>query len=240
MLTIHGRPKRLCDGVTRRDVLHAGGVGLLGTNLNSLLAAEHSGSTGQPRAKSVMFVFLFGGPSQLESFDMKPDATAGIRGPYQPIASRTPGLRICEKLPRLAAISDQFAVIRTVTHPHSDSSAQRPQRLPLHSNRTPSAASATRSRDGGCHGERLASDGVGCGISRSAVRRWKATRIFLQSMSGGKMNQRIALLLPCFAAILCHGLVSADEPAKLEWKYSVDLLRPFWQGTVIHGESGVV
>ena len=123
MLTIHGRPKRLCDGVTRRDVLHAGGVGLLGTNLNSLLAAEQSGSTGQPRAKSVMFVFLFGGPSQLESFDMKPDATAGIRGPYQPIASRTPGLRICEKLPRLAAISDQFAVIRTVTHPHNDHNA---------------------------------------------------------------------------------------------------------------------
>ena len=51
------------------------------------------------------------------------------------------------------------------------------------------------------------------------------------------MNQRIALLLPCFAAILCHGLISADEPAKLEWKYNVGLLRPFWQGTVIHGES---
>ena len=50
------------------------------------------------------------------------------------------------------------------------------------------------------------------------------------------MNQRIALLLPCFAAILCHGLISADEPAKLEWKYSVGLLPPFWQGTVIHGE----
>ena len=64
--------------------------------------------------------------------------------------------------------------------------------------------------------------------------------LLVLSMSGGKMNQRIALLLPCFAAILCHGLVSADEPAKLEWKYSVDLLRPFWQGTVIHGESGAV
>jgi hypothetical protein len=51
------------------------------------------------------------------------------------------------------------------------------------------------------------------------------------------MNQRIALLLSCFAAILCHGLISADEPAKLEWKYNVGLLRPFWQGTVIHGES---
>ncbi len=54
------------------------------------------------------------------------------------------------------------------------------------------------------------------------------------------MNLRIVGLVPCLAAILWHGLLSADEPAKLEWKYSVDLLRPFWQGTVIHGESGAV
>lgn len=91
MLTIQGKSQQLCDGVTRRDLLRAGGLGLLGTSLTSLLAAEEAGSIVRPRAKSVLFVFLFGGPSQLESFDMKPDATAGIRGPYQPIASRTRG-----------------------------------------------------------------------------------------------------------------------------------------------------
>lgn len=123
MLTIQGQPKRLCNGMSRRDLLHAAGAGLLGTNLTSLLAAEDAGVLNAARAKSVLFLFLFGGPSQLETFDMKPDASTGIRGPYQTIASRTPGLMICEKLPKLAAISDQFAVIRTMTHPHNDHNA---------------------------------------------------------------------------------------------------------------------
>ncbi|MCP4783259.1 MAG: DUF1501 domain-containing protein [Fuerstiella sp.] len=123
MLTIQGKPKRLCNGLSRRDLLHGAGAGLLGTSLTSLLAAEEAGHVVRPRAKSVMFLFLFGGPSQLETFDMKPDAATGIRGPYQPIASRTAGLRICEKLPQLAAMSDQFAVIRTMTHPHNDHNA---------------------------------------------------------------------------------------------------------------------
>jgi hypothetical protein len=87
------------------------------------LAAEEAGLVTRPRAKSVLFLFLFGGPSQLETFDMKPDAPSTIRGPYQPITSRTPGLMICEKLPKLAALSDKYAVIRTVTHSHNDHNA---------------------------------------------------------------------------------------------------------------------
>ena len=71
---------------------------------------------------------------------MKPDAPSSIRGPFQPIASRTPGLRICEHLPRLAAMSDKFCV-----DPHDDASAQRPQRLPLHPDRPPAAARRPRS-----------------------------------------------------------------------------------------------
>lgn len=123
MLTIQGKPKQLCNGIVRRDVLQAAGCGLLGTSLTSLLAAEDAGQIVNARAKSVMFLFLFGGPSQLETFDMKPDASSGIRGPWQPIASRTPGLRICEKLPQLASMSDKFAVVRTMTHPHNDHNA---------------------------------------------------------------------------------------------------------------------
>jgi len=123
MLTIQGKPQRLCNGYSRREILQAAGTGLLGTSLTCLLRAEGAGHVVQPRAKSVMFLFLFGGPSQLETFDMKPDASTGIRGPYQPIASRTPGLQICEKLPQLAAISDRFAVLRTMTHPHNDHNA---------------------------------------------------------------------------------------------------------------------
>jgi uncharacterized protein (DUF1501 family) len=123
MLTVQGRPRQLCNGLSRRDILQAAGAGLFGTSLTSLLAAEEAGAVVQPRAKSVLFLFLFGGPSQLETFDMKPDASKEIRGPYQPIDSHTPGLRVSEKLPQLAALSDKFAVIRTVTHGHNDHNA---------------------------------------------------------------------------------------------------------------------
>ena len=70
----------------------------------------------------MIFLFLFGGPSQLETFDLKPDAAEKIRGPFRPIASRTPGLRIGEHLPRLARVSDKFCVVRTMTHPYNDHS----------------------------------------------------------------------------------------------------------------------
>ena len=123
MLTIQGQTRRVCNGLTRRNLLEAAGAGLLGTSLAGLLAAEEAGNVVQPRAKSVLFLFLFGGPSQLETFDLKPYAPSGIRGPYQSIDSRTPGLRICEHLPRLAQLSDRFAVVRTVTHGHNDHNA---------------------------------------------------------------------------------------------------------------------
>lgn len=123
MLTILGRPRRVCDGLTRRQLLQVGGAGLFGLSLPRVLAAEAARSARKPRARSVLFVFLFGGPSQLETVDMKPEAPSGIRGPFRPIASRTPGLRICEHLPRLAARSDQFCVLRTVHHRQNDHNA---------------------------------------------------------------------------------------------------------------------
>ncbi len=122
MLNVPGNPRRVCSGWTRRQVLEAGGVGLLGLTLPKVLAAETIAGTAVPRAKSVIFLFLFGGPSQLETFDMKPDAPSAIRGPFKPIQSRTPDLRICELMPRMAAISDKYCVIRTMTHPYNDHS----------------------------------------------------------------------------------------------------------------------
>ena len=119
MLTVLGNPQRVCGGLTRRQVLQAG-AGLLGVNLASVLAAEAVQSPLKARAKSVLFLYIYGGPSQLETFDMKPDAPTGIRGPFKPIASRTPDLRICEHLPRMAAISDKFSVVRTMTHTHNN------------------------------------------------------------------------------------------------------------------------
>ena len=123
MLTILGRKQANCDGVSRRQLLQAGGAGLLGLNLPRLLQAESASKTGSTgRAKSVIFLFLFGGPSQLETFDLKPEAPAKIRGPFKPIASRTPGLRICEHLSRTANLSDKFCVVKTMTHNFNDHS----------------------------------------------------------------------------------------------------------------------
>ncbi len=121
MLRIASGQQQTCDGISRRSLLQAGGAGLLGLTVPKLLAAE-TVQQAAGRAKSVIFLFLFGGPSQLESFDMKPDAPGGIRGPFQPIASRTPGLRICQHLPRLAQISDKFCVLRNLSHPYNDHS----------------------------------------------------------------------------------------------------------------------
>lgn len=123
MLNIPGRPQRVCSGWTRRQILQAGGAGLLGLSLPKLLAAEATGSVKPARAKSVIFLFLFGGPSQLETFDLKPDAPSSIRGPFRPISSRTPEMKICELMPKLAAISDKYCVIRTMTHPYNDHSS---------------------------------------------------------------------------------------------------------------------
>jgi hypothetical protein len=107
-----GNPKRTCAGVSRRDLLVAGGFGLLG-GLNSASAAPRP----QPKAKSVICLFLFGGWSQLETFDMKPDAPAEIRGPYKPVASALPGFPVCEHLPLMARRMDRVSVVRSV---HSD------------------------------------------------------------------------------------------------------------------------
>src|SRR4051794_23144646 len=113
MLTILN--SRSGTATSRREMLRAAGAGLLGLGLPTVLNAEKA-STHPAKAKSVIFLFLFGGPSQLETFDMKPDAPSTIRGPFHPIASRTPGLRICEHLPGLAKVSDRLCVIRTMTH----------------------------------------------------------------------------------------------------------------------------
>ena len=123
MLRIDGRPRSSCDGLTRRTLLEAAGAGFFGMTVPQLLAAEARGSSSvQPRAKSVIVLFLFGGPSQLETFDLKPNAPEAIRGPFRPIASRTPGLLISEALPNLAKVSDKFCVVRTMTHPFNDHS----------------------------------------------------------------------------------------------------------------------
>ncbi|MFN3648427.1 MAG: DUF1501 domain-containing protein [Armatimonadota bacterium] len=113
--------------MTRRASVQAGAVGLLGLGLNHLaalraLAAEETDAPAQPRARSVIFIFLSGGLSQFESFDMKPDAPAEIRGEFRPIPTRTDGIRICEHLPLLAQRSPRWALVRSLTHAYNEHS----------------------------------------------------------------------------------------------------------------------
>ncbi|MGE3317399.1 MAG: DUF1501 domain-containing protein [Planctomycetaceae bacterium] len=100
----------------RRDVLRIGAAGLLGLSMPKLGLAAEAVSAPVARAKSVIFLYQFGGPSHLETFDMKPDAPSGIRGLWNPIASNVPGMPVCELLPQTAKIMDKVTLIRSVNH----------------------------------------------------------------------------------------------------------------------------
>lgn len=99
----------------RRSILKVGGAGLLGLTLPKLLRATEA-SHHRPRAKSVIFLFQWGGPSQLDTFDMKPAAPDGIRSPYRPISSSVPGMPVCELLPRMSRQMHKVTLVRTLTH----------------------------------------------------------------------------------------------------------------------------
>ncbi|MFI5459319.1 MAG: DUF1501 domain-containing protein [Isosphaerales bacterium] len=100
---------------SRRRLIEAGSAGIVGLCLPSLLRAEQRPAS-SARAKHIIFLHQFGGPSHLDTFDMKPDAPAGIRGEFKPIASGQPGLSVTEHLPRFAMVIDQFAQVRSVNH----------------------------------------------------------------------------------------------------------------------------
>lgn len=108
--------------VTRRSALQAGAVGLLGLGTNHLTALRAANPSAPSQARSVIYIFLSGGLSQHDSFDPKPLAADTIRGEFQPIATRTPGLQICEHLPKLAERSHLWSVVRSMTHFSNDHS----------------------------------------------------------------------------------------------------------------------
>jgi hypothetical protein len=125
MIRVLGGPKRLCDGLTRRDLLHVGSLGMLGLGLDGmserLLAgpsASKPSGTGFGRAKSCILLFLYGSPSQIETFDPKPDAPVEVRGEFGCIPSSVPGLNVCERLPLLSQVMDKVTLLRSVSHPY--------------------------------------------------------------------------------------------------------------------------
>ncbi|MFN5960148.1 MAG: DUF1501 domain-containing protein, partial [Verrucomicrobiota bacterium] len=106
--------------LNRRQMLTAGMSGLMGLSLPKLLRAEGQNLYGGPRpktrAKSVIFLFQWGGPSHLETFDMKPSADEKFRGPHRPMRSACPDIEVNERLPETARIMDKVTVIRSVHH----------------------------------------------------------------------------------------------------------------------------
>src|SRR3989440_8663378 len=103
---------------TRRHLLKVGGLGLLGLTVPGLLRAEEwaKGKGPRARAKSVVFLYQFGGPSHIDMFDMKPDAPEGIRGPHKPMTSSAEGIQVNDRLPRLAKVMDKVTLIRSMHH----------------------------------------------------------------------------------------------------------------------------
>lgn len=122
MFSLGHRPADLCQGITRREWLRVGGLSSTGLMLPELLRAQEAignrrGSFG--RAKSCIFCFMFGAPAHQDIWDLKPDAPAEVRGAFHPIHTNVPGTQFGEHIPRTAQMADQFALIRSVTHPDS-------------------------------------------------------------------------------------------------------------------------
>ena len=133
MLTVLGSPKKLCDGITRREMLMAGGLSMFGLGLSDyfrLQDAQASANSLSPgpsprgrgekfgRAKACILLFLYGSPSQLELADQKPGAPVEIRGELGSIRSSLPGCDVCELLPSVSRVMDKMTVVRSMTHPY--------------------------------------------------------------------------------------------------------------------------
>jgi hypothetical protein len=118
MLRILGRPRTLCDGLTRRDLLQVGAIGALSLAdlLRGRAASAASTRRALGRAKACILLFPYGSPPQHETFDPKPDAPSEIQGELKAMATRVDGLRICDQLPRIAQVMDRVTVVRSVTH----------------------------------------------------------------------------------------------------------------------------
>src|SRR5438552_55689 len=115
MLTFFGSKQRFCDGLSRREFLKAGSLAVGGLTLADLLRIKAQGApaAGSP-GKAVIMVYLNGGPSHMDLYDMKPDAPVEYRGEFKPIKTNVPGMDICELMPLQAKIADKLAIIRNM------------------------------------------------------------------------------------------------------------------------------
>ena len=120
MLSIPGRPGRTCEGWSRRELLRAGGLSLLGLSAPEFLkleaASAKAGTKIEARAKSVFMIFLQGGPSHIDIWDPKPDAPSNIRGDFKPIKTKVDGIQLSETMPMLAEVMDKVTLVRSMSY----------------------------------------------------------------------------------------------------------------------------
>jgi hypothetical protein len=113
---------QFCDGTSRRNFLKIGGLGVAGLTLPQLLAAESQAGIGSSQ-KSVIMIYLVGGPPHQDMFDLKPDAPSEIAGPMRPMGTNVPGIEICDLFPQMARRMDKFAIIRSLVGAQADHDA---------------------------------------------------------------------------------------------------------------------
>ncbi|MDZ4685059.1 MAG: DUF1501 domain-containing protein [Planctomycetaceae bacterium] len=114
MMTVWGDGQRFCDGVSRRSFLQIGSLAVGGLTLPQLLRAESTAGAAGLGHKAVIMVYLSGGLSHQDTFDLKPEAPLELRGEFHPIATAVPGIQFCEHLPKLAKVADQCSIVRSV------------------------------------------------------------------------------------------------------------------------------
>jgi hypothetical protein len=114
MLTVWGQKQRTCDGVSRRDFLQLGALGLGGLTLADVLRLRAANGEGVTTPRAVIMVCLAGGPSHIDTYDLKPNAPADYRGEFKPSKTNVPGFDICEHFPLQAKIADKLALVRTI------------------------------------------------------------------------------------------------------------------------------
>src|SRR5215475_8477284 len=110
------RAVEFCDGFRRRDFLHAGSLSALGLGLSHMFGLKAAGAVDKSKDNNCIMMMLVGGPSQLDTWDMKPNAPIEIRGPYKPIKTNVSGIEISEIFPRMAGHADKFSLVRSVYH----------------------------------------------------------------------------------------------------------------------------
>ena len=117
MFNIRGKQHRTCDGISRRDLLKVGALSFGGLGLGDLLRASAQADVARRKDLSVILLWKGGGPSQLDTWDLKPEAPAEFRGIFNPIPSAIPGYQVSEHLPYSARVVDRLAILRSVSHP---------------------------------------------------------------------------------------------------------------------------